>query len=211
MPVNKINQENFNYNNIDKVGKNFMYKNLRGSKCYNCNFANSNFNYASFRGAHFKLCKLVECSFKWTEFIGANLKDSNFKFATFENTVFDSVKLDGANFKDAQFENTIFLNTDVTKAKNLDLKSPGIKILNEMPDFEISSELKTAITNAMKNKYVKDARIFDTKDGSLNMLNIMILLENFDEKTLIEGLNLIENELDRKFYTLSYVIKYLKS
>ena len=34
--------------------KNFMYKNLERSNCYNCNFAGSTFDFVSFRGAHFK-------------------------------------------------------------------------------------------------------------------------------------------------------------
>ena len=202
---------NFNYNNIEKKGKNFMYKNLERSNCYNCDFSNSNFDYVSFRGAHFKLCIFSECSFKWAEFIGTNLKDSNFKNAVFENTIFDSAKLEGANFKDAEFINTIFLCTDVEKAKYLNIKSAGIKVLKEMPALEISEALQNAVVKAMNNKYVKAARVFDTKDGSLNPLNIMLLLENFEEKTLIKGLNIIEAELDKEFYTLSYIIRFLKN
>jgi len=200
---------NFNYNNIEKKRKNFMYKNLERSNCYNCDFSNSNFDYVSFRGAHFKLCIFSECSFKWAEFIGTNLKDSNFKNAVFENTIFDSAKLEGANFKDAEFKNTFFLCTDVEKAKYLNIKGPGIKVLKEMPALEISEDLQGAMVKAMNNKYVKAARVFDTKDGTLNPLNIMLLLENFDEITLIKGLAIIEAELDKDFYTLSYIIKYL--
>ena len=39
----------------------------------------------------------------------------------------------------------------------------------------------------------------------------MILLENFNKETLIRELNLIANELDRDFYTLSYIIKFIKN
>lgn len=79
-----------------------------------------------------------------------------------------------------------------------------------MPQLEISAELAMAVENVMKNEYVKKARVFDTKDGTFNLLNLMILLDNFDEATLIKGLNIIEVQLDRAFYTLSYVIKLLK-
>jgi len=139
------------------------------------------------------------------------LKDSNFKNAVFENTVFDSAKLEGANFKDAKFKNTIFLNTNLEKAKNLDINNPDIKIINEMPKFEISEELQNAVINVMKNKYVKAARVLDTKDGCLNLLNIMILLENFDEATLIKGLDIIRVQLNRDFYTLSYIVRFLQN
>jgi len=121
------------------------------------------------------------------------------------------LKLDEVNFKDAKFNNTIFLCTDVEKAKNLHIKSPGIKIFNEMPELEISEELTSALINVMKNKYVKASRVLDTKDGGLNKLNVMILLDNFDTAALIKGLNIIETELDRDFYTLSYIIKFLKN
>ena len=202
---------NFIYNNIEKKGKNFMYKNLERSNCYNCDFSNSNFDYVNFRGAHFKSCNFFKCTFKWSEFIGTNLKGSNFKNTIFENTIFDSVNLDGVDFKDAEFKNTIFLSTDVTKTKNFNFKQSGVKIFSEMPQLEISEDLRIAVVNVMRNKYVKEARILDTKDGNINIINLMILLENFDEETLIKGLNIIEGQLDCDFYTLSYIIKFLKN
>jgi uncharacterized protein YjbI with pentapeptide repeats len=188
-----------------------MYKNLQRSNCYNSDFSNSNFDYVSFRGAHFKSSNFFSCSFKYAEFFGTNLKDSEFKSAVFENAVFDSAKLEGVNFKDAKFINTIFLSTDLSTVKNLDIKSSGIRIFNEMPQFEISEELRNAILNALENKYIKAGRVFDTKDGGLNMLNIMILLENFNQEALVKGLQLISTQLDKEFYTLSYIIKFLQN
>lgn len=211
MVRNNNSEGNFNYNNIEKKSKNFMYKNLQKSYCYNCDFTGSIFDFVSFRGAHFKTCIFDHCSFKWAEFVGTNLKNSNFSNAVFENTVFDSAKLEGVNFKDAKFNNTVFLFTDVEKAKNLNIKSPGIKLFNEIPQIEISEELNSSLKNAIKNKYVKASRVLDTKDGGLNLLNVMILLDNFDTAALIKGLNIIQTELDRDFYTLSYIIKFIQN
>lgn len=199
MARNQSVKGNFHYNNIDKKDKNFMYQNLQRSNCYNSNFSNSNFDYVSFKGAHFKSCKFFQCTFRWSEFIGTNLKDSNMSDAVFENTIFDSANLDGVNFKDAKFNNTIFLSTDIEKAKNLDSKNPNIKVFHEMPQLEISPELAKAVENVMKNEYVKNARVFDTKEGTFNLLNLMILLDIFDEATLIKGLNIVEVQLDRAF------------
>ncbi|NYC47658.1 uncharacterized protein YjbI with pentapeptide repeats [Clostridium beijerinckii] len=56
MSINRSAPENFYYDNAEKTNKNFIYKNLKRSKCYNCNFSNSNFDFASLRGAHFKKC-----------------------------------------------------------------------------------------------------------------------------------------------------------
>lgn len=209
MATNRSVTGNFNYNNIDKKDKNFMYKNLERSNCYNCDFSGSIFDFASFRGSHFKSTKFSRCSFKYTEFIGTNLKGSDFKSAVFENAIFESAKLEDTNFKDVKFINTIFLSTDMSKAKNIHINTPGIRIFEEMPKLEISEELRTAIITAMENKYIKKARVFDTKDGVLNTLNIMLLLENFTEETIITGLKSIVTKLDREFYTLSYIIKFL--
>ena len=210
MAKNQSVKGNFNYNNIEKKDKNFMYKNLRRSNCYNCNFSNSNFNFSSFRGAHFKTCNFSKCTFTWAELIGTNLKGSNLKSAKFENTIFDSVNLDGTDFKDAEFKNTIFLMTDTDKAKNLNINDSEIRIYNEMPQIEISENLKNAVIGAMTNKFVKDSRVLDTKDGSLNLLNLMLLLDKFNEETLIEGLNIIKRDLDKDFCTLSYLIKFIE-
>ncbi|WP_294187141.1 pentapeptide repeat-containing protein [uncultured Clostridium sp.] len=202
---------NFKYENIEKKDKNFMYQNLEKSNCYNCNFSSSNFDYVNFRGAHFKSCSFLKCSFKFSEFIGSNFKKSNFKNAKFENTIFDSVRLDNVDFKDAKFKNTIFLSTDLSKTKNLNIDNPEIKVYNEMPKLDLSVDLTNSILNALNNKYVKNSRVLDTRDGNINLLSIMILLENFNEEELIKGLNLLANELDKDFYTLSYLIKYINT
>lgn len=211
MAINKSVGGNFNYNNIEKKGKNFMYSNLGKSNCYNSDFSKSIFDYVNFRGAHLKSCVFFQCSFKWAEFVGTNLKGSDFNSAVFENAIFDSVNLDGVNFKDAKFKNTIFLSTDTGKAKNLNARNPEIRVFNEMPEIEISEELRSAAHNALENKYVKDSRVLDTKTGDLNLLSIKILLENFDEETLINGFNTINTQLDKSFFTLSYLVKLIQN
>ncbi|MGL5244140.1 MAG: pentapeptide repeat-containing protein [Sarcina sp.] len=200
----------FKYNNADKQNKNFMYSNLKRSNCYNCNFTGSNFNFVSFRGAHLKSCDFYGCTFKSTEFIGANLKKSKFKYAKFENAIFEGVNLEGTDFKDAEFKNVIFLNTDVSKAKNLKGDDSDIRIFEEMPQIEMSEELKNSVQGAMENKYIKAARVLDTKDGETNTLMVMILLENFSEGILIKGLNRFKTEADKDFCTLSYVIRTIE-
>ncbi len=211
MAKNQKPKVNFNYENIEKKDKNFMYQNLERSNCYNCNFSGSNFDYVNFRGAHFKSCSFLKCSFKFAEFIGSNFKKSNFKNAQFENTIFDSVRLDNVDFKDAKFINTIFVSTDLSKVKNLNINNPEIRVYNEMPEINISEELKNATLKALNNKYIKSSRVLDTRDGNINFLSLMVLSENFNEEDLIKGLNLLSNELDKDFYTLSYLIKYIKT
>lgn len=209
--TNKKPANNFHCKNEKKLNKNFMYKDLKRSNCYDTDFSGSNFDYASFRGAHFKACNFFECSFKSVEFVGANLKKSKFKKANFENTLFDAANLDGVDFNGATFKNTIFLLTDVTKAINLKLKNADVRIFDEMPSLEMSEQLEKAVKEAMTNEYVKASRVLDTKDGEINALSIIILLENFDEETLIKGLSIVRNKLDKSFSTLSYITVFIKN
>lgn len=210
MGRNNRPQGSFNYDNIEKKDKNFMYMDLRRSKSYNVNFAGSKFDFVSFRGAHFKSCSFLECSFKGAEFIGSNLRGCKFKNALFENTVFEGAKLDGVDFKGAEFKNVIFVGTNFDDVRNLNLKDDEIRVFEEMPVIEVSEELEKATLSAMENKFIKFSRVFDTKEGKLNHLTLMILLENFSEEELISGLEVIKNTIDKDFHTLSYIIRYMK-
>lgn len=199
-----------NLKNTEKKNKSFMYQNLQRSKCFNTNFSNSIFDYACFRGAHMKACAFDGCSFNRSEFIGSNLKESRFKGAHFENTVFEGTKLEGADFKGATFKNTYFVASGVDQALNLDLNNPEIRLFDEMPVLDLSPELQGAIEKLMNNKFVKNARVLDTKDKTMNTISVMILLEHFGEERLIEGIEKIETQIDRDFYTLSYLIKMME-
>jgi len=211
MSINRSAPESFYYDNAEKTNKNFIYKNLKRSKCYNCNFSNSNFDYASLRGAHFKKCNFFRCSFKGAEFIGSNLKGCKLKEAKFEDTIFEGVNLDSVDFKDAKFKNTIFVSCDITKAKNLSETTKGIRTFDSMPDFEIDEELEKVVLSVMENEFIKKSRVFDTKEGTINTLTLMILSEKFDRDTLIEGFHYIKFEVDRDFHTLSYIIRLIEN
>ena len=206
MAKKKFDNSMFNYNNIEKKNKNFMYQNLQRSKCFNSNFPQSNFDYVSFRGAHLKSCSFLECSFKWAEFVGTNLKGSVFRKAHFENTIFEGAKLESVNFVEATFKNTIFVGCDIESVINLDFSHPEIRIFDEMPELNISEPLREAVEKAMTNKYIKKSRVLDTKDKKINPISIMLLLEQFDEETLIKGLQLISEIIDKEFSVLSYII-----
>ena len=207
---NKRNNTDFNLNNSEKKHKNFMYQNLTKARCYNCDFSSSNFDFVSFRGSSMKSCRFSFCSFKGSEFIGTNLKESNFNKATFENVVFESAKLVDVDFKDAEFINTIFLSTDLSEAKNLKMDDENIRIYESMPEIEISDLLKEALEKAMTNKYVKQSRVLDTREGKINHLSVMILLENFSEEEIVNGLNQVNEMIDRDFYALSFIISLIK-
>lgn len=210
MAVNRSAPENFNYDNAEKTNKNFIYKNLKRSKCYNCNFSNSHFDFASLRGAHFKKCNFFRCSFKGAEFIGSNLKGCKLREAKFEDTIFEGANLDGANFEGAKFKNTIFVGCNIEKAKNFDVDNNNVRIFESMPELNISKELEKAVLSAMENEYIKKSRVLDTKDGEINGIAMMILSEKFEYDRLLEGIHYIKYEIDREFHTLSYIIRLIE-
>lgn len=198
-----------NFKSTQKMNKNFMYNNLAKSNCFAVDFGGSNFDFTSLRGAHFKSCNFFGCSFKCAEFVGTNFKKVKFKNAKFDGTLFEGVNLNGADFKGATFKDTIFVGSDVSVAVNLDLNQPGITVYETMPELEMSEELTAALTTLMENKFVKAARVLDTKEGGVHTINVMRLLEAFDEKTLVRGFKIIAPRLDKEFCTLSYIIKTL--
>ena len=210
MDSNKRHSDRFHYNKEVKQNKNFMYNDLKRSNCYGTDFTGSNFNFTSFRGAHFKSCNFFGCTFKGTEFIGTNLKKSKFKKTIFEDTVFEAANLSGANFKDAEFKNVIFIDTDIESAIDLKFDQAEVRIYEKMPELDISENLTNAIISASKNELIKKSRVLDTKDGEINPISVMILLERFNEKSLISGLKIFSERVDKEFSTLSYIIKAIQ-
>lgn len=210
MAIKKRN-DSFHYNNAVKQNKNFMYNDLKRSNCYGTDFTGSNFNFTSFRGAHFKSCNFFGCSFEAAEFVATNFKKSKFKRATFEDTIFEGVNLSGVDFKDATFKNVIFVATDIDAAKNLEFNESDVRIFEEMPELDISDELKSAIELAMTNEHVKKSRVLDTKDGDINPISMIRLLEIFNERSLILGLKILTEKLEKDFCTLSYIIKSIQT
>lgn len=210
MAISKRINDQINYSNRKKTNQDFMYKDLRRSNCFNCDFSNTNFNHTSLRGAQFKSCNFSEATFESAEFVATNLKNSKFKQAQFVNTLFDSVNLEGVDFEGAVFKKVIFVGTDTSRAIHLDLSNPEIKVFEEMPEIEVSKRLESAFNSVMKNDYIKFARVLDTKEGAINPISMMILLEKFDEETLIKGLGLIKRNTDKDFCTLSYILKELQ-
>lgn len=211
MAKNNSVKGNFHFNNAEKTNKNFMYKNLTRSNCYNSSFAGSNFNFVSFRGAHFKSCDFYGCTFSSSEFIGTNLKNSKFRHGKFENTIFEGANLAEVDFRDAVFKNVIFVNCNLNECRNLPFDAENIRVFEEMPELNISEDLKNAIFFAMENEFIKKSRVLDTKDGGINPINLLVLTEKFSEEVLINGFNEMKETIDKDFCTLSYLFKYFKN
>lgn len=205
MTISKRTNDQINYKNKQKVGADFSHKDLRRSNCYNCNFSQAQFTDVSFRGAQFKACKFNEAKFEGAELVAANFKNSQFKGTKFEQVLFDSVNLENVDFEGATFTEVIFVATDLTKALNIDLSGQGVQVFEQMPLLEVSKELKKAVVAAMTNEYIKYARVLDTKERKVNPISMMLLLQEFDEETLIKGFKCLKKNVDKNFSTLGFV------
>nr|WP_307989086.1 pentapeptide repeat-containing protein [uncultured Niameybacter sp.] len=205
--VSKRLNDQIKYSNRKKTNADFKGKDLRRSNCFNCDFTQSNFDEASFRGAQFKGCNFTQCTFEEAELIAANFKNSSFKNVHFENTVFDTVNLENVNFEGATFKNVIFVATDLSKVVNLELPGESVQVFEEMPLLVLSKELEKAFNTAMKNEFIKYARVLDTKDGKVSTISMMRLLQKFDEEIVIKGLKKSSKTISENFATLSTIIK----
>ena len=94
--------------------------------------------------------------------------------------------------------------------RSLNRLDEGLRILSEMPVLTLDERLLKAFEKLMENPFVKKARVLDTKEKTLNTVSVMILLELFSEEILIAAFKEIESQLDRDFYTLSYLIKLIE-
>lgn len=202
--------DRINYSNRKKVNSDFNHKDLKRSNCFSSNFSNSNFDHANFKGAQFKHCNFTECTFDSAEFVATNLRNSKFIDAKLKNVVFEAANLDGVNFENATFENVIFVETDMTKAINLDVSAEGIRVFDMPIELDISQRLERAIRASKKNEFIKKAGVLDTKEGKINSTSVMILLELFSEETLVTSFAKLKADVNENFGTLSYIINEIK-
>ncbi|MGL4362962.1 MAG: pentapeptide repeat-containing protein [Cellulosilyticaceae bacterium] len=211
MSESKRANNQISFKNRKKLASDFKGNDLRRSNCFNVDFKASDFSETSFRGAQFKACKFDQCKFDWAECVAVNFKNSQFKNVNFKNTIFDLANLENADFEGATFENVIFVGTDLSLAKNLELAGQSVQVFETIPELEISPLLEKSVKEAMTNPYVKYARVLDTKDGKVNPISIMLLLEKFDEATLSKALQSMKKKIDYDLCTLSTVIKYIET
>jgi len=205
----RTQNDKISYSNRKKLNADFSKKDLKRSNCYNTNFTGSDFSFSSLKGAQFKNCNFSECKFDASEFVATNLRNSKFTNVALKNVIMDSVNLDGVNFENATFDNVIISNCDITKAINLDTTTEGIRFFETTPSLAISERLERAIRSCKKNEYIKKSGVLDTKEGEINSLSVLLLLEVFSEEILISSLSKLKTSIDENFCTLSSFINMI--
>ena len=205
------NRAIFSYNNVDRNGSNFMYKDFEKTRSYHSSFINAKFTGTSFRAAHMKYCNFSNCVFQGVDFVGTNLRGSVFNDAYFKDCIFVASVLDKANFRNATFENCYFVATGIKTAKNLPSDVDGLVILPSQPSQDsVSDELRTAIEKLRDNDFIRQSNTLHGKNGKINTLTIMILQKDYTGEELIRYLPMLPQYTSSQFYTISYLKAMLK-
>ena len=106
------------------------------------------------------------------------------------------------------FEHSSVLNT-YRELEKQGVSVTYLKVNNK--GFIDLKELEEAINKAMTNSFIKASRVLDTKEGKINPVKVCLLQKLFSEEELIKGFNIMTEEIDRDFYTLSYLLKFFKN
>ncbi len=179
------------------------------SKSFSASFSDVQFRHVNLKGATFTKCSFKNASFVGVEFWGTNLRKSNFTGAVFQHCVFVGPLLEGTNFNNATFENCIFVNTNFEGIKDFDRSSNGIRVLPVYPTFELSLDLELAVNSLRDNAHILKYKILHLDSKKLNKLNVMLLLEKFSEKLLIQGLTYAKEYVKIDMPTISCLFNFL--
>ncbi len=186
MSLQGKNRAVYSYNNADRRGSNFMYKNFDKANCYNSDFRNAIFDGASLRATKIKYCNMSHSHFCGTEFIGTNIRGTRFNNSVFVNAIFLGVKADGADFKGCSFFHCIF-DGGLSKAKNFDIDMENNIVLSKPDSMEIPSKIISCAEEIIKNSSVRNS-VIQMKKGKINKPTLMMLLYDFTEDELLRYL-----------------------
>ena len=199
----------FSYIGQDRSDRNFSYKDFSYSESYNTRFTRSRFMGNDFHRAHIKYCGFNGRIFKFVEFKSVNFRGCRFMGATFENVVFYNCSLSKTHFKGAIFKNVYFVNTGIKQVYGLNVDD--INIVNEKKiEIELERDLQETIKACEKNEYIVKSKTIVSSGGKINKLSIKRLLDVYEEKVIINALQMAIKGIDKEFSSLSYFVPYLE-
>lgn len=205
------NRSIYSYNNADRKGRKFVFKDFEKTKSYHTDFSGASFTGVSLRAAQMKYCNFTDCIFSNTDFIGANLRGSRFINAVFTDCIFVGTVLENANFKGAIFRNCYFVSTGRKNTRNFPEITYENTILSAYPPQDtVDENLKEVIESLRSNDFIRRSNTLHLKEGKVNTLTVMILKDEYTNEELTNLLPLIPDLVTTQFYTVSYLKKLLK-
>ena len=209
----------FSLSNSQKKLSGRRYNHDLKTNIHNLIYNDGKFENVKYSASNITDCKFKNAKFSGVDFIKTNLKKSNFRNAYFENVIFLGVNLKGTNFQNATFKNTYFIQTDTSTARNLNLESDGITVLNKVPNVSIGSTLEENIHTLLNSSdHLKKSYVLTTKSSKgkkINLWTFHLLLKDFSERDINRGIErLIKNGNTRCFFTyhsyFTFLNRYLK-
>lgn len=176
------------------------------SRMYNVSFKNQKINNVNFKGAiitksSFKGAIITNC-----EFLGTNLSKCSFKNAKFVNCVFMGAKLSYANFDGASFENVIFVTQKTSDCYHIFFANESNTVIKKIIPLSLTEELKSVIDEYHERSKDRITHILKLTEKKYNSLHISILLKDYSEEQITNGLSLLIKKNQYDFPTI-YALK----
>ena len=199
----------YSYKCKDASKKLFQNKNFNKTESYNSKFTDSTFQNTSLVGAKFKFCNLNGVFFENCLIQGALFRKSSMGNVKFKNCIIISTKFDRTSLKTCLFENSVVLSSaigDITTKSNI----ANTDIIQEYyGEDEFSDDLLEQVELLRSNQYINRSSVLHRKRGKINTISVKLLVQKFGEEVLISRLPDLVYEVNRDFYTLSYLIAIL--
>ncbi|MGO3714530.1 pentapeptide repeat-containing protein [Alcaligenes aquatilis] len=191
-----------------KFKKNITNKFYSKAQCFRVDFSKISISNTNFKGAILTSCNFKGTRFANVEFLGTNIKNSNFTNAHFKNCIFSRILMKKSNFKNCIFDNCIFVNTNTNIAKNIYIADNN-KIFKKQPAPEVSEEIIMLLNSFKLNLKIKNSRVLHLKGGKINAITLLHLIENIEEKRLIQGLIALNGDLPHRIVTANSLSKVI--
>ncbi len=202
MAVRKIKIRKLNTFYRVKEKRTFFHSYFCKSRLFRACFKDCSFLHVNFRGSIMTACSFKNCELNDVEFSGTNLRRSNFRNSKLKNVTFVAALLDDCNFAGATFENVLFVNTNIAKAKNLDVNNPNIKVMYQYPKVEISQTLQVVLEELRMNEHIVNYKVLHLSTKKYNHLSLHMLLEHFSEEQLISGMRSLNSKINKSVCTV---------
>lgn len=229
------NRQNKNFSYKDFSYSKSYNTNFKNSKFYGNNFNKAILKYCTMNGCEFKFIEFKNTNFRGSKFIGAHfenvifqnckLNKCTFKNSTFKNVYYSNTSL--GDIKGISKDNNSLIrinnqNIPLTISKELStslelckknkyiMRSDTLFYKKKNRLSNSQKKIEKSLTKLERKNLQRQRQKLQSTSFQLNKVNIIRLLNVYDEQTLSKGLSLAATSIDREFYSLSYFIPYIK-
>lgn len=201
----------YSYTGHDSRESKFINKNLNKTTSYNTNFSGAIFENTAFVGAKFKFCsfygaKFFNCYFRGALFRGVNLQNCTFKECIISSSVFDRCKFNRINFVECKIVSSGKLQELLPESCFEDTE-----ILSTYPSIdEFDPELINSVEAIRLNDFIRRSSVLHRKRKQIDTVSLKVLVEEFGDEFLLQTLKDLPYFIVKDFYTLSYIMHFLR-